>query len=74
MKLLKYAPTVYTIAFVEIGDYYTETVFAAKSHSRCTLKEAIKEATDAGYQVIDECCHVVRTAHEVHVIVAVEPV
>ena len=40
----------------------------------CTLEEAKKEAREAGYQVIDECCHVVRTAHEVHVIVAVEPV
>ena len=73
MKVLKYAPTVYTIAFVEVGDYYTETVFAARSRKPCTLEEAIKEAKDAGYQVIEDLCTVVPTAYEVEITIAVEP-
>ena len=73
MRMLKYAPTVYTISFVEIGDYYTETVFAVRSRTRCTLEEAKKEARDAGYQVIDELCTVVPTTYEVEITVAVEP-
>ena len=73
MKVLKYAPTVYTIAFVEVGDYYTETVFAVRSRKPCTLEEAKKEAKDAGYQVIDDLCTVVPTTYEVEITVAVEP-
>lgn len=73
MKVLRYAPIVYTISFVEIGDYYTETVFAARSRSRCTLEEAKKEARDAGYEVIDDLCTVVRTTYEVEITIAVEP-
>jgi hypothetical protein len=73
MKRLKYAPIVYTIAFVEVGDYYTETIFAARSHKPCTLEEAKKEAKDAGYQVIDDLCTVVPTTYEVEITIAVEP-
>lgn len=64
-------PTIY-IMIEEIGDYYIDRLMIIKT-DRCTLEEAKKEAREAGYQVIDECCHVVHTAHEVHVIVAVEP-
>lgn len=73
MKMLKYAPIVYTISFVEVGDYYTETVFAARSRSRCALEEAKKEARDAGYQVIEDLCYVVPTTYEVEITIAVEP-
>ena len=73
MKRLKYAPIVYTIAIVEVGDYYTETVFAVRSRTRCTLEEAKKEAKDAGYQVIEDLCTVVPTAYEVEITIAVEP-
>ena len=71
--MLKYAPIVYAIAFMEVGDYYTKIVFAARSRSRCTLEEAKKEAKDAGYQVIDDLCTVVPTTYEVEITVAVEP-
>ena len=64
-------PTI-LILIEEIGDYYIDTLMIIKTN-HCSLEEAKKEATDAGYQVIDECCHVVPTTHEVHVIVAVEP-
>ena len=73
MKTLKYAPIVYSIAIVEVGDYYTEKVFSAKSRSRCTLEEAKREAKDAGYRVIDDLCTVVPTTYEVQITVAVEP-
>jgi len=73
MKRLKYAPTVYTIAFMEVGDYYTKIVFAARSRTRCTLEEAKKEAKDAGYQVIEDLCTVVPTTYEVEITIAVEP-
>jgi hypothetical protein len=64
-------PTI-LILIEEIGDYYIDTLMIIKTNN-CALEEAKKEARNAGYQIIDECCHVVRTAHEVHVIVAVEP-
>ena len=70
MKIVQ-EPIVF-IAIVEIGEDYTDRLISIKT-DRCTLEEAKKEAREAGYQVIDECCHVVHTAHEVHVIVAVEP-
>jgi hypothetical protein len=62
----------YTIAIVGVGDDYTERLITVKA-DRCSLEEAKKEAKDAGYRVIDECCHVVPTIYEVHIIVAVEP-
>ena len=65
-------PTIYII-IEEIGDYYIDRLMIIKTDC-CTLEEAKKEAREAGYQVIDECSHVVHTAHEVHVIVAVKPV
>ncbi len=71
MKIVQ-KPTVF-ITIEEVGEYYIDRLMIIKADC-CTLEEAKKEATDAGYQVIDECCHVVHTAHEVHVIVAVEPV
>lgn len=73
MKMLKYAPTVYTITIEEVGDYYTKIVFAARSRTRCTLEEAKKEAKEAGYQVIDDLCTVVPTTYEVEITIAVEP-
>jgi hypothetical protein len=64
--------TPYMIAIVEVGEDYTERLVTIKA-DRCSLEEAKKEAKDAGYRVIDECCHVVPTIYEVHIIVAVEP-
>ena len=63
---------VVVIAIVEVGEDYIDQLITIKTN-RCSLEEAKKEARDAGYRVIDECCHVVPTTHEVHVIVAVEP-
>ena len=71
--IMRYAPRPYIIAIVEVGEDYTERLITIKAND-CSLEEAKKEAREAGYQVIDECCHVVPTSHEVHVIVAVEPV
>ena len=72
MKMLKYAPTVYTIAIVEVGEDYTERLITIET-DRCSMEEAQQIAKDAGYRVIPELCAVVPTIHEVHVIVAVEP-
>ena len=63
---------VVVIAIVEVGEDYIDQLITIKT-DRCSLEEAKKEARDAGYRVIDECCHVVPTTHQVHVIVAVEP-
>ena len=63
----------FRIDIVEVGEYYTETIFAARSRSRCTLEEAKKEARDAGYQVIADLCTIVHTIDGAHIIVAVEP-
>ncbi len=71
MKIVQ-EPVIY-IMIEEVGDYYMDTLMIIKTNN-CSLEEAKKEAREAGYQVIDECCHVVPTTHEVHVIVAVEPV
>jgi hypothetical protein len=70
MKIVQ-EPTI-VIAIVEIGEDYTDRLITIKAN-RCSLEEAKKEARDAGYRVIDECCQVVPTTHEVHIIVAVEP-
>jgi hypothetical protein len=61
------------VDIVEIGETYTEKLMSIKTNN-CSLEEAKKEAKDAGYQVIDECCYVVPTTHEVQITVAVEPV
>ena len=71
MKIVQ-EPIIY-IMIEEVGEYYIDRLMTIKT-DRCSLEEAKKEAREAGYQVIDECCHVVPTTHEVHVIVAVEPV
>ena len=60
------------IAIMEVGEDYTDRLMTIKTN-QCSLEEAKKEAREAGYKVIDECCHVVPTTYEVHIIVAVEP-
>ena len=65
-------PTI-LILIEEIGDYYIDTLMIIKTNN-CALEEAKKEARNAGYQVIDNLCTIIDTMHEVHVIVAVEPV
>ncbi len=72
MKMkIEQEPTVF-VDIVEVGDTYIERLMTIKTNE-CSLEKAKKEARDAGYQVIDECCHVVPTTHEVHITVAVEP-
>ena len=70
MKVVK-KPLVF-VNMVEVGETYTERLLTVKTNSY-SLEEAKKEAREAGYQVIDELCNVVPTAHEVHITVAVEP-
>ena len=70
MKIVQ-EPMVF-IDIVEVGETYTERLVTIKTN-HCSLEEAKKEARDAGYQVIDECCHIVPTMHEVYITVAVEP-
>jgi len=60
------------IAIVEVGEDYIDQLITIKA-DHCSLEEAQQIAKDAGYRVIDECCQVVPTTHEVHIIVAVEP-
>ena len=72
MKMKVIEKPIVVIAIVEIGEDYTERLMTIKTND-CSLEKAKKEARDAGYRVIDECCHVVPTTHEVHIIVAVEP-
>lgn len=62
----------YLIALVEVGDRYVTRLVTTRSDS-CTMKEAQQIARGAGYQVIEDLCYIVPVAHEVHVVVAVEP-
>ncbi len=70
MKIVQ-EPIVF-VNVIEVGEDYTDRLITIKT-DRCSLEEAKKEARDAGYQVIDECCYVVPTNHEVYITVAVEP-
>ena len=70
MKIVQ-EPTI-LVLIEEIGEYHIDRLMTIKTN-RCSLEEAKKEARDAGYQIIDDCCHVVPATHEVHIIVAVEP-
>lgn len=70
MKIVQ-EPIVF-VDIVEVGETYTERLMTIKTNS-CSMEEAKKDTRDAGYQVIDECCYVVPTNHEVHITVAVEP-
>ena len=69
---MKYMPQLYTIAIVEVGEDYTDTLISIKGKN-CSLEEAQRMAKEAGYQVIPELCAVVPTTHEVQITVAVEP-
>ncbi len=60
------------IALVEVGDRYITRLVTTKAE-QCSMKEAQQIARDAGYQVIEDLCYIVPVAHEVHVVVAVEP-
>jgi hypothetical protein len=62
----------YTVAVVEVGEDYTERLQAIKV-DHCSLDQAQQIVKDLGYRVIPECCTIVHTADEIHIIVAVEP-
>ena len=72
MKMKVVQEPIVFVDIVEIGETYTERLLTIKTKN-CSMEEAKKDARDAGYQVIDECCYVVPTNHEVYIIVAVEP-
>jgi len=61
----------YLIAIVEVGDCYVARAVSTRAE-RCTMKEAQQIARSAGYRVIEDLCYMVPTAHEVHIVVAVE--
>jgi hypothetical protein len=70
MKIVQ-EPIVF-VNVIEVGETYTERLMTIKTNS-CSMEEAKKDVRDAGYQVIDECCYVVPTNHEVYITIAVEP-
>ena len=62
----------YLIAIVEVGDRFVTRAVSTRTDS-CTMKEAQQIARGAGYQVIKDLCYIIPVAHEVHIVVAVEP-
>jgi hypothetical protein len=72
MKIKVVEKPIVFVDIVEVGEYYTDKLITIKANC-CSMEDAKKDARDAGYQVIDECCYVVPTNHEVHITVAVEP-
>jgi hypothetical protein len=61
-----------TVAVVEVGEDYTEKLQSIEIN-HCSLDQAQQLARDLGYRVIPECCTIVHTIDEVHIVVAVEP-
>jgi hypothetical protein len=62
----------YTVAVVEVGEDYTERLQSIEV-DHCSLDQAQQIARDLGYRVIPECCTIVHTIDDTHIIVAVEP-
>ena len=62
----------YIIAIVEVGERHVTRLVTTRTE-QCSMKEAQQIARDAGYQVINNLCYMVPVAHEMHIVVAVEP-